>query len=313
MGCRTLCQSLDQTPLVGIARLAAQSPLVRERAEVEFFNLTARSALNRESSGRMPFAWTLNPYRGCEFGCQYCYARYTHEFMEMWDSREFESKIYAKTEAPELLRAELREGRDKGLPIALGTATDPYQPAEKQFQITRRMLEVFGEFTGLSVSITTKSMLVVRDLDLLRTLAARHRFSVHMTVTTLDERLARQLEPKAPAPAKRLEAVRALADAGIRVGVNLMPILPGLNDAPRSLEALARQAAEVGRAIRLRKHTVPDAFRHEVLYAFSRAGVPPTGEALPKALRPLGLLARRVPGRDPRTAGEIPLGLWLGG
>jgi DNA repair photolyase len=246
MGSRTLCQSLNQTPLVGIARLAAHSPLVRERAEVEYFNLTARSALNRESSGRMPFAWTLNPYRGCEFGCQYCYARYTHEFMEMWDSRDFERKIYAKSQAPELLRAELREGRDKGLPIALGTATDPYQPAEKQFQITRRMLEVFGEFTGLDLSITTKSVLIVRDLDLLRTLAARHRFSVHMTVTTLDERLARRLEPKAPAPAKRLEAVRTLAAAGIRVGVNLMPILPGLTDAPRSLDSVARQAAESG-------------------------------------------------------------------
>src|ERR1019366_3219598 len=115
-------------------------------------------------------------------------------------SRDFERKIYAKTEAPQILRVELREGRDKGLPIALGTATDPYQPAEKQFEITRRMLEVFGEFTGLNLSITTKSVLIVRDLDLLRTLAARHRFSVHMTVTTLDERLARLLEPKAPAP-----------------------------------------------------------------------------------------------------------------
>jgi DNA repair photolyase len=246
MACRTLCQSIEPNPLVGIARLAADSPLVRERAEVEFFNLAARSTLNREASGRMPFAWTINPYRGCEFGCQYCYARYTHEFMEMWDSRDFERKIYAKTEAPQILRVELREGRDKGLPIALGTATDPYQPAEKQFEITRRMLEVFGEFTGLNLSITTKSVLVVRDLDLLGTLAARHRFSVHMTVTTLDERLARRLEPKAPAPSKRLEAVRALAEAGIRVGVNMMPILPGLTDAPRSLDALARRAADSG-------------------------------------------------------------------
>jgi DNA repair photolyase len=236
----------DDVPRVGIARMAAQSPLVRERAEVEYFRLEARSTLNRESSGRMPFAWTINPYRGCEFGCHYCYARYTHEFMEMWDSRDFERKIYAKTDAPERLRAELRQGRDKGLPIALGTATDPYQPAERQFEITRRMLEVFAEFRGLDLSITTKSVLILRDVDVLQSLAGRHRFSVHMTVTTCDERLARLLEPKAPAPAQRLEAVRKLAQAGIRVGVNAMPVLPGLNDAPRMLEALAAQTAQAG-------------------------------------------------------------------
>jgi DNA repair photolyase len=231
---------------VGIARLAAQSPLVRERAEVDYYRLAARSVLNRESSGRMPFAWTINPYRGCEFGCKYCYARYTHEFMELWDGRDFERKIYAKVDAPERLRAELRQARDKGLPIALGTATDPYQPAEKQFQITRQMLEVFTEFRGLDLSITTKSVLILRDLGLLQAVAARHLFSVHMTVTTLDERLARRLEPQAPTPAKRLEAVRALARAGIRVGVNAMPILPGLNDAARALEMLAARGAEAG-------------------------------------------------------------------
>jgi len=246
MGCTSLRILADDLPLVGIARLAAQSPLVRERAEVEYYRLAARSTLNRESSGRMPFAWTINPYRGCEFGCHYCYARYTHEFMEMWDSRDFERKIYAKADAPELLRKELRQGRDKGLPIALGTATDPYQPAERQFEITRRLLEVFAEFQGLDLSITTKSVLILRDTELLQSLAARHRFSVHMTITTLDERLARRLEPKAPAPAQRLEAVRKLAQAGIRVGVNAMPILPGLNDAPRRLEALAAQAAQAG-------------------------------------------------------------------
>jgi DNA repair photolyase len=166
--------------------------------------------------------------------------------MEMWDSHDFEQKIYAKTDAPELLRAELRQGRDKGLPIALGTATDPYQPAERQFEITRRMLEVFAEFRGLDLSITTKSVLILRDVDVHQTLAARHRFSVHMTVTTHHERLARLLEPKAPAPAQRLEAVRKLAQAGIRVGVNAMPVLPGLNDAPRMLDTLAAQTAQAG-------------------------------------------------------------------
>lgn len=232
--------------LVGIARLAALSPKVRDRAQVEFFELPARSTLNRESSGRMPFAWTINPYRGCEFGCKYCYARYTHEFMEMWDGESFERKIYAKVEAPELLRQELRAGKDKGLAIALGTATDPYQPAEKQFGITRRILEVMTEFTGLDFSITTKSVLIRRDIDLLSTVARRHRFSVHMTITTLNERLARQLEPKAPPPAQRLEAVGALSDVGIAVGVNLMPILPGFTDDARSLDAVAQAAAVAG-------------------------------------------------------------------
>ncbi len=226
--------------------MAASSPKVRERAEVEYFALDSRSTLNRESSRRMPFAWTINPYRGCEFGCKYCYARYTHEFMEMWDGRDFERKIYAKINAPELLRAELREAKDKGLPIALGTATDPYQPAEKKFEITRRMLEVFVEFEGLEFAITTKSVLILRDLDLLSVISQKHRFSVHMTVTTTDERLARLLEPKAPPPARRLEAVAALARAGIFVGVNAMPILPGLNDEPGALEDLARQAREAG-------------------------------------------------------------------
>ena len=232
--------------LVGIARMAAESPRVRERAEVEYFALPCRSALNRESSGRMPFAWTLNPYRGCEFGCKYCYARYTHEFMEMWDGLDFERKIYAKEEAPERLRAELRQAKDKGLPIALGTATDPYQPAEKQFEITRRMLEVFLDFEGLDFAITTKSVLILRDLDLLVRVSSRHRFSVHMTVTTTDERLARLLEPKAPPPAKRLEAVRQLCEAGIRVGINAMPILPGLNDSEKSLGDLAQAARRAG-------------------------------------------------------------------
>ncbi len=229
--------------LVGIARLAQESPQLRERANVQYFALGARSALNRESNRRMPFAWTLNPYRGCEFGCKYCYARYTHEFMELGNGLDFERKIYAKAGASGLLRAELRQARDKGLPIALGTATDPYQPAEKQFGVTRSILETMAEFAGLDFSIATKSVLIVRDLDLLGKLSLRHRVSVHMTVTTLDEALARLLEPKAPPPLKRLEAVRELAAAGIRAGISAAPILPGLTDSRRSLETLAQAAA----------------------------------------------------------------------
>ena len=244
--CAASCSAAPPPKLVGIARLAHSSPRVRERTGVEYFALPARSALNRESSGRLPFAWTLNPYRGCEFGCKYCYARYTHEFMELHDGREFERKIFAKLGSPALLRAELRRARDRGLPIALGTATDPYQPAEKQFQVTRGMLRVFGEFEGLDFSITTKGPLILRDLDLLAPLAARHRLSVNITVTTVDAGLARLLEPKAPPPARRLAAVRALNEAGIRMGVNAAPILPGLTDSPAQLDRLARAASEHG-------------------------------------------------------------------
>jgi DNA repair photolyase len=232
--------------LVGIARLASQSPQVRERAQVAYFALPSRTALNRESTGRLPFAWTINPYRGCEFGCKYCYARYTHEFMEMRDGADFERKIYAKVGAPELLRDELRRARDRGLPIALGTATDPYQPAEQQFGITRRMLEIFAEMEGVQFSITTKSVLILRDLDLLKAVSAKHEFGVHITVTTTKTRLARLLEPKAPPPAKRLDAVQKLVSAGIYAGVNAMPILPGLTDSEADLEALARRASEAG-------------------------------------------------------------------
>lgn len=241
---KSCCSSETSPPeLVGIARMAHDSPQVRERASVQYFSLPTRSALNRESSRRMPFGWTLNPYRGCEFGCKYCYARYTHEFMELHNGRDFERKIFAKVGSPNLLRLELRRARDRDLSIALGTATDPYQPAEKQFEITRKMLQVFQEFDGLDFSITTKSTLILRDLDLLRSLARQHHLSVHMTVTTLDARLARLIEPKAQPPLKRLEAVRELASAGIRVGVNVAPILPGLTDSPGQLERLVRTTA----------------------------------------------------------------------
>ncbi|MGH9378200.1 MAG: radical SAM protein [Terriglobia bacterium] len=235
---------LEIPSLTGIARMASLSPEVRERAQVSYFELPARSILNRSAGKRMPFAWTINPYRGCEFGCKYCYARYTHEFMEMRDGLDFERKIYAKVGAPELLRAELLRARDKGLPIALGTATDPYQPAEKQFGITRRLLEALARFEGIHFSITTKSVLILRDLDVLK--AMKNNCGVHMTVTTTSARLARLLEPKAPPPQKRLDAVARLVSEGIFAGVNAMPILPGITDSRASLEELARRAAAAG-------------------------------------------------------------------
>jgi len=230
--------------LIGIAKMAAQSELLESKSQVQYFEIGARSILNR-TKPNMPFQWTINPYRGCEFGCQYCYARYTHEFMGMEDGREFESKIYAKAAAPEILRRELRK-IDRSDGIAIGTATDPYQPAERRFERMRAILEVFAQEKGRHVSITTKSDLVTRDLELLREVARRNVLAINITVTTLNRRLARMMEPRAPRPDLRLGAVRALAEAGLHVGVFPNPILPMITDSAESLDALAAAAREAG-------------------------------------------------------------------
>jgi len=236
----------DKPHLVGIARLASEGEPLREGHNVEYFTLPAKSLLNRCVSRRaMPFTWTINPYRGCEFACKYCYARYTHEFMEMRDGLEFEQKIYVKQHAAGLLRHDLRRVKPHEA-IALGTATDPYQPAERRYEITRGILEEFARHRGFELGIVTKSNLVVRDLDLLTEVALANKLSVHITITTLDVELARILEPRAPRPDLRLDAVRALAQAGVRVGVSCSPVVPGITDAPKDLESLIRAAAEAG-------------------------------------------------------------------
>ena len=232
--------------LVGIARLAAEGESLREGHQVEYFTLTAKSLLNRCVSRRaMPFTWTINPYRGCEFGCRYCYARYTHEFMEMRDGLDFEQKIYVKQHAAGLLRHDLgRVKTDEA--IALGTATDPYQPAERRYEVTRGILEVFARHHGFELGIVTKSNLVSRDRELLQQVAVANKLSVHITITTLNTDLARILEPRAPRPDLRLDAVRALSQAGLRVGVSCSPVVPGITDSPKDLEAVIRAAADAG-------------------------------------------------------------------
>jgi DNA repair photolyase len=233
--------------LTGIARLAASSPLARAKAAVEYRLLPVRSILNRCDSERVPFSWTINPYRGCEFGCRYCYARYTHEYMEL-DGGVFESKIYAKQNAASLMARDLREHAAalEGESVALGTATDPYQPAEREHGVTRSILERIAEREGLELSITTKSNLIARDIDLLQRIAARSSLSINVTVTTLRPRLARLLEPKAPRPDLRLEAMRKLREAGLSAGVFAMPILPGITDRESDLDALAAAAKKAG-------------------------------------------------------------------
>lgn len=230
--------------LVGIARLAAHGESVRQGHEVEYFTLPVRSLLNRCTGSRMPFTWTINPYRGCEFACKYCYARYTHEFMEMRDAVDFEQKIYAKQHAADLLRHDLKKVK-AGEEIALGTATDPYQPIEKKLEITRSILEEISRHSGLELGIVTKSAMVTRDIDLLQQISARNRVTVNCTITTMDAELARVLEPRAPRPDLRVEALKKLRSAGIRAGVICAPVLPGITDLPRRLEAVVRAAAEV--------------------------------------------------------------------
>ncbi len=236
----------QKSPLVGIARLASEGESLREGHNVEYFTLPAKSLLNRCVSNRnLPFSWTINPYRGCEFACKYCYARYTHEFMEMRDGGEFEQKIYIKQHTADLLRRELRRVKP-GEGIALGTATDPYQPAERRYEITHGILEEFARHRGFELGIVTKSNLIVRDVDLLREVARNNALSVHMTITTLNVELARILEPRAPRPDLRMEAVRELSQAGLTVGVSCSPVLPGITDSPANLEAVVSAAAAAG-------------------------------------------------------------------
>ncbi len=232
-----------------VARLPLYSPppenLDASRG-VEFIEMPARQILNRCDSPRVPFRWTINPYRGCEFGCVYCYARYTHDFLELRDPMDFERKIFVKRMAAEVLARTLSRTPIGADAIAIGTATDPYQPAERKYGLTRSMLEVFAQVAGLDLSITTKSSLIVRDLDLLRKINRRSKLSVSFSLITLDRKLQRILEPRAPRPGLRLRALLELARAGIRCNVLMMPMIPGLTDDPAAIESVIRGAHRAG-------------------------------------------------------------------
>lgn len=244
--------------LVGIARLAATSPAAETKRKSagrpEYFVLPVKSILNRCDSERVPFEWTINPYRGCEFACKYCYARYTHEYMEL-DGGEFEKKIYVKKHAAALLAwdvshkysyASVASGGTRPDHIAIGTATDPYQPAEREYGVTRACLEELAKKEALSVSIITKSDQIVRDIDVLKRVSERSNLSIDITITTLRTRLARMLEPRAPRPDLRLAAVKQLTEAGLAVGVSASPLIPGITDREGDLEAVAAAGREAG-------------------------------------------------------------------
>jgi DNA repair photolyase len=241
-------------------------PLLGEQKDIRYFGTDPRSLLNSPATTGMSF-WSINPYVGCAFGCAYCYARYAHRYVaerlaasegstrgaldelgEMPPWLAFERRIFVKREAGAVLRRELRRpARFHALhreTVVIGTATDPYQPAERRFRITRGVLETLAEQRGISVTIITKSPLVTRDVDLLLRIAARSRLSVHVSLITTDRELARRLEPRAPTPEARLRAIARLRAHGIEVGVNVMPVLPGITDAPHLLDALVRAVAE---------------------------------------------------------------------
>ncbi len=231
--------------LTGIARLAAESSLLSEKRRVEYRSLPTRQWLNRCTSKRVFFHWTINPYRGCEYGCKYCYARFTHEFMERSELDAFETEIYAKDWSELSFRSALRRVKE-GQVIGIGTATDPYQPAERRFGLTRRVLENLIGLHGLSIFITTKSDLVARDAGLLRELGKSNEVRVTASITTLDCELARLIEPFAPRPDLRMRAVAGLNAAGVSAGVIASPVLPLITDGEQNLEAVAQAARVAG-------------------------------------------------------------------
>jgi len=202
-----------------------------------------RSLIQRNQSPDLPFELSVNPYRGCEHGCIYCYARPAHAYLELSPGLDFESRLFAKVNAAEVLRDEIGRRGYECSPISIGANTDCYQPAERRYGITRRLIEVLAACDH-PLTMVTKSALVERDLDLLGPMGRANLAKVFVTVTTLDRRLARRLEPRAPAPQRRLETIRALAAAGVPVGVMVAPVIPGLND--KSVEEALEAAAGAG-------------------------------------------------------------------
>jgi DNA repair photolyase len=239
------------------AARSAPSGLVtldRRARGTEFLAVSARSVLNSPAATHMPF-WSLNPYVGCEFGCTYCYARDTHRYLvermggqvetlPAWEA--FERRVIVKLDVAAVLARTLDPARLAGSSLVIGTATDPYQPAERKFRLTRRVLEALLAYRGLSIGLITKSPLVTRDLDVLCRLSQRHHLEVNISLATLDRRLARRLELRSPVPAARLRALAKLVRGGVRAGLLVAPIVPCVTDSRAALDALFRAAREAG-------------------------------------------------------------------
>src|SRR5688572_14265534 len=260
-------QSLDIEPP---DRTAPALATIGEQKDIRYHAAPARGLLNGPESTGMGY-WSINPYVGCAFACTYCYARYAHRYaldralatsspsddlraeiesMPPWLA--FERHVLVKENAPALLQRELRPGSPRlaaltaGEVVVVGTATDPYQPAERRFRVTRGVLSTLAELSGLSVVIITKSPLITRDVDLLRRITERSALTVHLSLITMRRDLARLIEPRAPTPDSRVRAVARLRAAGVDVGINVMPVLPGITDNPADLTDLVRQVAAAG-------------------------------------------------------------------
>ena len=245
-------------------------PTIGEQKDIRYHAAPARGLLNGPESTGMGY-WSINPYVGCAFGCTYCYARYAHRYaldralatsapgddlrseiesMPPWLA--FERHVLVKQNAPALLRQELRPGSARlaaltaGEVVVVGTATDPYQPAERRFRVTRSVLSTLAEQSGLSIVIITKSPLITRDVDVLRRITERSALTVHLSLITMRRDLARLIEPRAPTPDSRVRALARLRAAGVDVGINVMPVLPGITDNPADLTDLVRQVASAG-------------------------------------------------------------------
>jgi DNA repair photolyase len=211
--------------------------------QTQFFRDTSRTIIAQNDSPDVGFEFSINPYRGCEHGCIYCYARPTHEYLSLSSGVDFESKIFVKLDAPKLLREELAKPKWHPKTISISGVTDCYQPAEKKFRITRQCLEVLAEFKN-PAGIVTKSHLVTRDIDILSEMAKQNLIVVLVSITTLDPEIARRMEPRAASPDRRLDALRQLSVAGVPCGVMAAPIIPGLTD--QEIPQILAAAAEAG-------------------------------------------------------------------
>ncbi|HKP88867.1 MAG TPA: radical SAM protein, partial [Thermoleophilaceae bacterium] len=282
-----------------------------EAMDIRFYEVHAKSALNRvPKQSRMPFPWTINPYRGCTHACTYCFARPTHEFLDFDAGRDFEREIVVKVNVPELVRAELAKPSWKGEHVALGTNTDPYQWVEGRYRLMPGIWEAFRDFAN-PCSVLTKSPLVLRDKELLRQVAERAPVTASFSVPTLEERTWRASEPHTPHPRARLEAVAELNRIGIPTGILIAPLMPGINDSPEQVEEIVKIAAEAGAvsiggiALHLRRG-VRDVFmdwlaayrpdlvpRYEELYARSAYA--------PRDVQERARRLARIPGSPPRA------------